>query len=121
MLQNRIRQILTEQDYADSLARIEVLMDLDLSPDEDKEFDMLASLIEDYEDRKFPMDTPDPIEVIKFRMEQLNLKQNYLVPIIGNQTTVSEVLSGKRELTPKMISSIHKHLNIPVELLLCRE
>ena len=70
MSKHRIRPIHATHDYADTLARVEVLMNMDRSPDEDDELDVLATLIEVYEDRHYPMDAPDPIEAIKFRMEQ---------------------------------------------------
>ena len=118
MTQNKIRPIVTEQDYSDSVARLEVLMDLDLTPEEDNELNVLMDLIEDYEEKHYPMDEPDPIEAIKFRMEQLNMKQNDLAPIIGSKAKVSEVLRGKRPLTLKMIRALHKHLNIPADILI---
>ncbi len=114
----RIRPIHSEPDYADALARVETLMDMDRSPAEDDELDVLATLIEVYEDRVFPMDAPDPVEAIKFRMEQLGKTQSDLAPIFGSRAKASEVLSRKRDLTLKMIRALHGHLGIPAEILI---
>lgn len=116
--EHRIRPIHSEEDYADALARIEALMDMDRSPAEDDELDVLATLVEVYEDRHFPMDTPDPIEAIKFRMQQFGMNQSDLAPIFGSRAKASEVLSGKRDLTLKMIRALHEHLGIPAEVLI---
>jgi HTH-type transcriptional regulator/antitoxin HigA len=118
MIDNRIRPIRTEQDYDAALARVETLMDVERSKDEDDELDVLATLIELYEDVRFPMDAPDPIAAIKFRMEQMGKSQSDLAPILGSRSKVSEVLSGKRELTLKMIRALHEHLQIPADLLI---
>lgn len=118
MSDHRIRPIHSEQDYADALARVEALMDMERSDVEDDELDVLATLVEVYEDRHFPMDAPDPIEAIKFRMQQLDMKQSDLAPIFGSRAKASEVLSGKRELTLKMIRALHDHLGIPADVLI---
>ena len=118
MDQNRIRPIHGEQDYTAALAHVEDLMDADRSKDEDDELDVLATLIEVYEERHFPMDAPDPIQAIRFRMQQLNMNQGDLAPIFGSRAKVSEVLSGKRDLTLKMIRALHKHFGIPAEVLI---
>ena len=113
--------ILSEQEYSDALARIEFLMDLELTPELDEEFNELVDQIEVYEDRHFPIEKPDPIEAIKFRMDQSGLTRKDLEPIIGSRSKVSEVLSGKRELTLKMIRALNKHLKIPAEILIRNE
>lgn len=118
MIDNRIRPIRTEQDYDAALARVELLMETARTEDEDDELDVLATLIELYEDARFPMDAPDPIEAIKFRMEQMGKSQSDLAPILGSRSKVSEVLSGKRELTLKMIRALHEHLQIPADVLI---
>lgn len=118
MSYHRIRPIHSEQDYADALARVEVLMDMERSDAEDDELDVLATLVEVYEDRHFPMDAPDPVEAIKFRMQQLDMKQSDLAPIFGSRAKASEVLSGKRDLTLKMIRALHGHLGIPADVLI---
>lgn len=118
MIDNRIRPIRTEQDYDAALARVETLMEAVRTEDEDDELDVLATLIELYEDSRFPMDAPDPIAAIKFRMEQMGKSQSDLAPILGSRSKVSEVLSGKRELTLKMIRALHEHLQIPADVLI---
>ncbi|WP_128292157.1 ImmA/IrrE family metallo-endopeptidase [Afifella aestuarii] len=114
----RIRPIHSDQDYAAALARVEALMEMGRSPAEDDELDVLATLVEVYEDRHFPMDTPDPLEAIRFRMQQLDMNQSDLAPIFGSRAKASEVLSGKRDLTLKMIRALHKHLGIPADILI---
>lgn len=109
MIDHRIRPIKTEQDYDAALARVEFLMDSDRADTEDDELDVLSTLIELYEDKHFPMDAPDPIAAIKFRMEQLGKSQSDLAPIFGSRAKASEVLSGKRDLTLKMIRALHEH------------
>ncbi|KKK82277.1 hypothetical protein LCGC14_2804990, partial [marine sediment metagenome] len=115
-----LKVIKTESDYDVALARIEELIDRD--PDQDTpeadELEVLSLLVEQYESRNFPSSLPDPIEAIKFRMEQQNLTQRNLVPLIGSRSKVSEVLSGKRSLTLSMIRSLHSELGIPASALL---
>lgn len=118
MSDRRIRPIHSDQDYANALARVEALMDMERSDVEDDELDVLATLVEVYEDRHFPMDAPDPIEAIKFRMQQLDMNQSDLAPIFGSRAKASEVLSGKRDLTLKMIRALHDHLGIPADVLI---
>jgi HTH-type transcriptional regulator/antitoxin HigA len=112
--------IKTESDYDAALADIEDLIDRDparSTPEADK-LELLSLLVEEYESRNFPSSLPDPIEAIKFRMEQQNLTQRDLVPFIGSRSKVSEVLSGKRSLTLSMIRSLHSRLGIPASALL---
>jgi HTH-type transcriptional regulator/antitoxin HigA len=118
MIDNRIRPIRTEQDYNAALARVEALMEAERTDDEDGDLDVLVTLIQLYEDVRFPMDAPDPIAAIKFRMEQLGKSQSDLAPILGSRSKVSEILSGKRELTLKMIRALHEHLEIPADVLI---
>jgi HTH-type transcriptional regulator/antitoxin HigA len=115
---SRVRPIRDEADYDAALARIDCLMDApEGSPDRD-ELDVLTTLVEVYEDKHYPIDLPSPIEAIHFRMEQADLNQADLVPYIGSRAKVSEVLSGKRMLTLKMIRALHTHLGIPAEVLI---
>jgi len=113
-----VRPIKTEEDYEDTLKRIESLMDAKKGTPEADELDVLATLVEVYEEQHFPMDIPDPIEAIRFRMDQLNLSDRDLIPLIGSHTKVSEILSGKRSLTLQMIRQLHQHLGIPADVLL---
>ncbi len=117
-MDSRIRPIRTEQDYDAALARVEELMNMDRDESADDELDVLTTLIEVYEDKCYPMDAPDPITAIKFRMEQLGKSPRDLDMIFGSRAKTSEVLNGKRELTLKMIRALHEHLGIPAKILI---
>jgi len=110
--------IKNDRDYEAALARIEEIMDAPPDTPEGDELELLTTLVESYEEKRFPIDLPDPIEAIRFRMEQAGLKQQDLVPYIGSRSKVSEVLAGKRPLSLKMIRALHKGLGIPAEVLL---
>src|SRR5438067_702790 len=115
-----IRVIKTAEEYEGALAVIESLLDLDHAPgtpDADR-LELLTLLVQDYESRLSPQTLPDPIEAIRFRMEQQELKQNDLVPYMGSRSKVSEVLSRKRPLTLPMIRRLHEGLGIPARVLL---
>jgi len=113
-----IHPIHTENDYSIALKRVESLMDAKLGSKEFDELDILSTLVESYEAKHYTIDAPDPIEAIKFRMEQEGLLQKDLVAIFGNKSRVSEVLNKKRKLTLDMIRNLHESLNIPFENLL---
>jgi HTH-type transcriptional regulator/antitoxin HigA len=102
------------------LREIEPFFDKELEPDttEAYYFEILAMLIEDYEEKRWPIDAPDPIEAIKYRMEQSNLKPRDLTPMIGNLNRVYEILSHKRALTLPMIRRLHQELRIPAQSLI---
>jgi len=110
--------IKTEKEYNKVLSRIDLLMDAEPNTPEGDELELLVTLIELYEDKKYPIDMPDPIAAIKFRMEQMSLNQQALVPFIGNKSKVSEVLNKKRPLSLSMMRALHKDLGIPAEILL---
>jgi HTH-type transcriptional regulator / antitoxin HigA len=110
--------IKTKRDYNLALSRIEVLMDAEAGTPEADELELLATLVEMYEDKHYSMDLPDPVEAIKFRMEQLGLNQQGLVPFIGSRSKVSEVLNRRRPLTLAMMRALHKGLDIPSDVLL---
>ncbi|MFO7979262.1 MAG: ImmA/IrrE family metallo-endopeptidase [Candidatus Aminicenantes bacterium] len=110
--------IKTEEDYNTALARIDELMDAEPNTPEGDELELLVTLVELYEEKKYPIDMPDPIEAIKFRMDQLGLHQKDLIPFIGSKSKVSEVLNKKRPLSLSMMRSLHKNLGIPAEILL---
>ncbi|MFC2156520.1 transcriptional regulator [Acidobacteriota bacterium] len=110
--------IKTVEDHKKALRRVDELMDALPNTEEGDELELLVTLIEIYEKDQFPIDLPDPIEALKFRMEQLNLNQQALVPYIGSKSKVSEVLNGKRPLTLSMMRALHKGLGIPAEVLL---
>jgi HTH-type transcriptional regulator/antitoxin HigA len=110
--------IKTDEDYRTALSRIDELMDAEPNSSEGDELELLVTLIELYEDKKFPIEIPDVVEAIKFRMDQLSLNQQALVPFIGSKSKVSEVLNKKRPLSLSMMRALHKGLDIPAEILL---
>jgi len=110
--------IKTEADYDEALARIEEIFDAKPGTSEGDELELLVTLVEMYEEEAFPIDLPDPVEAIKFRMEQTGLKAKDLVPYLGSASKVSEVLSGKRSLSLTMIRNLVNGLDIPAEVLL---
>ncbi len=110
--------IKTEEDYQKALSRIDELMDAEPKTPEGDELELLVTLVELYEDKEYPIDMPDAIEAIKFRMEQLDLNQQALVPFIGSKSKVSEVLNKKRPLSLSMMRALHRGLGIPAEILL---
>lgn len=113
-----VRLIKTEADYEAALARVGVLMDAEAGTPAGDELEHLAMVIEAYEELHHPIELPDPIAAIQFRMEQEGLSNKDLVPYIGSSAKVSEVLSGKRDLTLSMIRALHTHLGIPAEVLI---
>lgn len=115
-----IRPIHSETDYRAALGDIAALMESDPAPGTPKgdRLDILATLVQAYEARHFPIDAPDPVEAIKFRMEQSGLSVKDLEPIIGRANRVYEVLSRKRPLTLAMIRRLHRSLGIPAEVLI---
>ena len=112
-----IKPIKNEKDYANALSLIESLMSAKPNTSQMDKLEVLTTLVEAYEEKFYNIDAPDPIEAIKFRMEQEGLKQKDLVAIVGSKSRVSEVLNKKRKLTIEMIRSLHKQLHIPVESL----
>ena len=113
-----IRPIKTEQDYNTSIRRIEVLWGAKKDTPQGDELDLLVTLVESYEMKHYPIAPPDPIDAIKFRMEQMDMTKADLVQYIGSQSRVSEILNGKRKLTLGMIKSLYKGLRIPADILL---
>ncbi|NCC87672.1 MAG: helix-turn-helix domain-containing protein [Clostridia bacterium] len=112
-----IKPLKTTEDYQAALERLDILFDSPAGYPESDEADILAVLVEDYERAHYPIDAPDPVEAIKIRMEQLNLKQNDLVEAFGSKSRVSEVLNRKRKLTIDMIRKLSVKLNLPVSVL----
>jgi HTH-type transcriptional regulator/antitoxin HigA len=113
----------TEQEYNDACERIYALIKSTenlIEPDstEGEELELLSLLVENYEHEHYPIDVPNPIEAIKFRLDQMNLKQSDIAPLLGGKTRVSEVLNGKRPLTLKMITLLNRYLGIPLESLI---
>ena len=113
-----IKLIKTEPDYNDSLQRIESLWGAKKNSPEGDELDLLCTIVEAYEMKHFPILPPDPIDAIKFRMEQMNMTKSDMAKYLGSQSRVSEILSGKRQLTLKMVKTLYKGLKIPADILL---
>jgi HTH-type transcriptional regulator/antitoxin HigA len=117
-LKMEIKPIKSEEDYYQSLQRVEVLWGSKIDTQEGDELDLLVTIIEAYEMNHYPIAPPDPIDAIKFRMEQMGMTKTDLAKYLGSQSRVSEVLSRKRKLTLKMVKSLHKGLKISPEILL---
>jgi HTH-type transcriptional regulator/antitoxin HigA len=113
-----IHLIKTEENYNQALKRLDEIFDAKKGTEEGDELELLGLLIEQYENEHFPIDLPDPIEAIKFRMEQLGYNQNDLAKIIGFKSRASEILNKKRKLSLEMIRLIHTSLNIPTDVLI---
>lgn len=115
-----IKVIKNDDQHAAALARLTKLMAVDLAPDspEESELEVLSLLVEHYEKDRFPIDKPDPVEAIKFRMDQQGLSQKDLIPFIGSAPKVSEVLNHKRPLSLSMIRKLNIGLKIPLDILL---
>jgi HTH-type transcriptional regulator/antitoxin HigA len=112
-----IKPIKTEKDYEKALKRLDVIFDARPGSKEGDEAEILSILIEKYENEHYPIEAPDPIEAIKFRMEQMGYKQKDLAEIIGYKGRVSEILNRKRKLSLEMIRKLHEKMNIPLEAL----
>lgn len=110
--------IKTENDYRMALKRLEEIFDAEIGTLESDEADILGLLVDEYENKHYPIDSPDPIEAIKIRMEELQLKQKDLVNEIGGKSRVSEILNRKRKLTVEMIRKLTKRLNLSATLLI---
>ena len=108
----------TEAEYDSALARVAELMSAKLGTPEGDALELWSFLVEDYEDREYPIPLPDPVSAIRFRMEQQGLKYADLIPYIGSKSKVSEVLNGKRPLSLTMIRRLHEGLGIPADVLL---
>jgi HTH-type transcriptional regulator/antitoxin HigA len=113
-----IKPIKTEQDYNQALERLELIFDAKKDTPEGDELEVLGILIDRYENENFPIDLPDPIEAIKFRMEQMGYNQNDLAKIVGLKSRASEILNRKRKLSLEMIRKLHEALHIPTDVLI---
>ena len=114
----KIKLIKTEEDYNVALRRLEVIFDAKIGTPESDELEILGLIVDDYENKYYPIDSPDPIEAIKIRMEELHLKQVDLIPEIGGKSRVSEILNRKRRLTVEMIRKLVIRLNLSSNLLI---
>ncbi|MEJ0075713.1 MAG: helix-turn-helix domain-containing protein [Alphaproteobacteria bacterium] len=117
-MKNSVKPIHTGKDYDAALREVERLWGARSGTPEGDHLDVLATLIEAYEDTHYPMDPPDPVEAIKFRMEQQGLTRKDLEPLIGTRTRVAEILNRRRGLSIEMIRRLHKTLGISAEVLI---
>jgi HTH-type transcriptional regulator/antitoxin HigA len=117
-MKNELKPIRTKADYENALAEAEHLWGAKIGTKNGDRLDILATLIDAYEAEHYPMDPPDPIEAIKFRMEQQGLSRKDLEPLIGTRTRVAEVLNRKRSLSIGMIRRLHRHLGISADVLI---
>lgn len=112
-----IKPIKTEKDYDKALERLELIFDATPNSKEGDEAEILSLLIETFENKHYPIEAPDPIEAIKIRMEEMNLKQKDLIGIIGGKSRVSEILNKKKKLTVDMIRELEQILHISASVL----
>ena len=113
-----VKLIKTKKEYQQAMERLEMLFDAKKGSEEGDELEVLSILIEKYENEHFPIDLPDPIEAIKFRMEQLGYNQVDLAKVVGLKSRASEILNKKRKLSLDMIRQIHDKLHIPTDVLI---
>lgn len=113
-----LKPIKNEKDYEAALARMEEIFDAAEDTKEGDEAEILSLMIEDYENRHYPLEPPDPIEAIRIRMEEQNMKQKDLVEYFGSKSIVSEILNRKRKLTVEMIRKLNRELDIPASVLI---
>jgi len=113
-----IKPIKSEQDYQIAIKRLEAIFDAPIGTSESDEADILGLLIDEYENKHYAIEAPDPIEAIKIRMEEMGLRQVDLIPEIGGKSRVSEILNRRRKLTIDMIRRLKDRLNLSAELLI---
>ena len=114
----QVKILKTEKEYEAALRRIDALMDAEPGSPEEEQLELLALLVEKYEAEHYPIGLPDPVEAIKFRMDQEGLEPKDMTKYLGSQSKVSEVLNYKRPLSLSMIRALHDGLGIPAEVLL---
>ncbi len=112
-----LKPIRNKKDYQNALNKLEEIFDAKKGTQQGDELEILSILIDNYENENFPIEMPDPIEAIKFRMEQMGMKQKDLAEVVGFKSRVSEILNGKRKLTLRMIKKLNSTLRIPIEVL----
>jgi HTH-type transcriptional regulator/antitoxin HigA len=113
-----LKLLKTKKDYQTALDRLEIIFDAKPGTSQGDELEVLGILIDKYEQDHYPIDFPDPIEAIKFRMEQLGYNQSDLANVVGLKSRASEILNKKRKLTLDMIRNLHSTLNIPTDVLI---
>ena len=114
----KLKVIKTKKEYNEDLISLEKVFDAKLGTPQGDDLEILALLIDQYEKEHFPIEAPDPIEAVKFRMQQLGMKQKDLADTIGFKSRVSEILNKKRKLTLEMIRKLNEELNIPTSILI---
>jgi len=114
----QIKPLKTESDYREALARMEEIFAAEPGTPEGDELELLGILLDHYEKARVPVDFPDPVEAIRFRMEQMNMQQSDLTRLIGSKSRASEILNRKRPLSIAQIRTLHRTLQIPAEVLL---
>lgn len=112
-----LRPIKNENDYRNALERLEVIFDAPVDTKEGDEAEILSLMIENYENEHYTIEAPDPIEAIKIRMEEMNLRQKDLIGVIGGKSRVSEILNRKKKLTVEMIRELERILHISASVL----
>jgi HTH-type transcriptional regulator/antitoxin HigA len=117
-MKGELKPIRSKADHRNALAEVERLWGAKSGTPPGDRLDILATLIDAYEDEHYPIDPPDPIEAIKFRMEQLGLRRKDLEPLIGTRTRVAEILNRRRSLSIAMIRRLHDRLGIPADVLI---
>ncbi len=113
----KLKPIKSEKDYQNALERLELIFDAPINTQEGDEAEILSLLIENYENEHYAIEAPDPIEAIKIRMEELNMRQKDLVGVIGGKSRVSEILNRKKRLTVEMIRELERILQISASVL----
>ena len=113
-----IKPIRNKEDYQNALQRLDEIFDAKRGTEEGDELEILVILVDNYENEHFPIGMPDPIEAIKFRMEQMGMKQKDLAEVFGFKSRVSEILNKKRKLTLEMVRKLNTTLHIPTEVLI---
>lgn len=114
----KLKPIKTKKDYQQAMERLEVIFDSKRGTPEGDELEILGVLIDEYEKVQFPIGLPDPIEAIKFRMEQMGYSQTELAKVVGLKSRASEILNKKRKLSLEMIRQLHDKLKIPTDVLI---
>lgn len=113
-----IKPIRTKKDYENALKRMKVLWGAKSGTPRGDELDVLATLVDKYEEVHFPIESPDPIEALKYLMEEKGIERNELIKVIGDKSKVSAILSGNRALSKRMIKALHEAFGIPYEILM---
>ena len=115
-----LKPIRSEEEYRNALERMDIIFDAVIDSKEGDEAEILSLLIENYENKHYPIEAPDPIEAIRIRMEELNLRQKDMIGILGSKSRVSEILNRKKKLTVDMIRALEQELQISASVLVAQ-